>query len=371
MKNSMTDKHAPAQPHDARVERILRAAEEHSLSTGEPEHQVGDLEGVLRAAWALMTPEQRNTLMAGADALDVLKAGDDYVEVAQLRGYLLDGHGVHRVVIEVTRDGGDAQPYLSSLKYYDAQMAEIDRHMQGINPQDLRLLAGRLDNEAVEAMPPQAPPAWTGTIDWDLQRDILTHSIKLRDFEVNVRPFRWLDASKALDGQRSGDSIDDPSPARVMVMELSQPEGNEQAGWVELSLNQTVLDNVSKGKLSELGGAASPVIFGVGAERIERDVGSASLIPFVSGGEWHVGFTALPRNAGGMLESGYVPATLFLQWHARRPPGEVLFVSKCGELLNERDDWERTHQWVEDYQRWRAPDFDEAQTEFEVERPNA
>lgn len=367
----MSPKQDNERPRDARVDRVLRAAEEHGLGTGEPEHQVGDLEGVLRAAWALMTPEQRDSLMAGAEALEVLKAGDDYVEVAQLRGYLLDGHGVRRVVIEVTRDGGDAQPYLTSLKYFDAQMAEIDRHAQGINPRDLRLLASRLDNEVVEVMPPQEPPAWVATIDWDLQRDILTHSIKLRDHDVQVRPLRWLDASKSLDDQRGGESIDDPAPARVMVMELSRPAGDEQSHWVELTVNQTLLDNVSKGKLSELGGPSSPLIFGVGAERVERDVGSASLIPFVSGGEWQVGFTALPRNAGAMLESGFVPATLFLQWHERRPQGEVLFVSNRGELLNEQDDRERTHQWVEDYQRWRAPDFDEAQTEFEVERPHA
>lgn len=368
---AMSDKKTPAKHRDPRIERVLRAAEQHGLGAGEPEHHVGDLEDVLRAAWGLMTAAQRNSLMAGADALEVLKSGDDYVEVAQLRGYLLDGHGVHRVVIEMTREGGDAQPYLTSLKYFDAHMAEIDRHARGINPEALRHLAGRLDDEMVEAMPPQEPPAWTGTIDWDLKRDILTQSIKLRDHEVQVRPVRWLDASQALDAQRVGESIDSPVAARVMVMELLQPADVAETQWVELHLSQSVLDNVGQVRSASLGGASSPVILGTGTSRAAHEIDEAAFTPLDANSNWEVVFEGGRASSDRILESARIPVSLFLQWHAERPTSEVLFVSKAGELLNEQEDFARTHQWVEDYQRWCAPALDEVQTEFEVERPNA
>lgn len=47
-----------AQP-DPDLERFLAGAQRHGAESDEPEHEVGDLQDMLRAAWALMSPEQR------------------------------------------------------------------------------------------------------------------------------------------------------------------------------------------------------------------------------------------------------------------------------------------------------------------------
>lgn len=139
-------------------------------------------------------------------------------------------------------------------------------------------------------MPPQEPPAWTGTIDWDLKRDILTQSIKLRDHEVQVRPVRWLDASQALDAQRVGESIDSPVAARVMVMELLQPADVAETQWVELHLSQSVLDNVGQVRSASLGGASSPVILGTGTSRAAHEIDEAAFTPLDANSNWEVVF---------------------------------------------------------------------------------
>lgn len=56
------------EPWEAHLQSILDAATEHGASS-EPDHEVGDLQDVLREAWALMTPEQRGRLMR-SDAVD-------------------------------------------------------------------------------------------------------------------------------------------------------------------------------------------------------------------------------------------------------------------------------------------------------------
>ncbi|MCE6959591.1 hypothetical protein LAZ40_11040 [Cereibacter sphaeroides] len=46
----------------ADIETFIQAAKDHG-SDSEPDHEVGDLQDMLRAAWEIMTPEQRVTLV--------------------------------------------------------------------------------------------------------------------------------------------------------------------------------------------------------------------------------------------------------------------------------------------------------------------
>ena len=69
------------------------------------------------------------------------------------------------------------------------------------------------------------------------------------------------------------------------------------------------------------------------------------------------------------VTSGKVPLRLFMQWLDTRPPGETLFVSEGGELLNHDADFARHHLWVDEYHRCIAPGLVEAETEFDGERP--
>lgn len=45
------------------LEKLLDAADNHADDSGEPDHAVGDLQGLLRSAWAVMTIEQRRQLL--------------------------------------------------------------------------------------------------------------------------------------------------------------------------------------------------------------------------------------------------------------------------------------------------------------------
>jgi hypothetical protein len=60
------------QPDD-RLEDLFIAAAQHGKDTSEPEHQIGDLEDLLRAAWEILSPDQRERLMKTDAAVAVLK----------------------------------------------------------------------------------------------------------------------------------------------------------------------------------------------------------------------------------------------------------------------------------------------------------
>lgn len=57
------------------LERLLQAANNHAEDSGEPDHEVGDLQDLLRAAWALMTVDQRRALVTSDAAQAVIEAG--------------------------------------------------------------------------------------------------------------------------------------------------------------------------------------------------------------------------------------------------------------------------------------------------------
>ncbi len=53
--------------HDDFIEDVLAAAKAHG-QISEPDHEVGDLQDVLRACWGIMTPEQRTRIAQMANA---------------------------------------------------------------------------------------------------------------------------------------------------------------------------------------------------------------------------------------------------------------------------------------------------------------
>lgn len=54
------------------LQQIFDAAEQHSDDSGEMDMQVGDLEDVIRAAWRIMSPEQRQQLLNSEEVTDLL-----------------------------------------------------------------------------------------------------------------------------------------------------------------------------------------------------------------------------------------------------------------------------------------------------------
>ncbi|CAN7783441.1 hypothetical protein LJR175_008322 [Variovorax sp. LjRoot175] len=356
------------EPKDPRVERILNAAEQHGQNS-EPDHEVGDLQDVLRAAWSLMSTEQRDQLMAAAETVNVLRAGDDFVEVAQLRAYLMDESGIHRVRIEVTRDGTGGDPEVSALKVFDASGDEIDVRASDIDTDELKSLASRLDGELLEAMPPQSvEPAWVSTIDWDLWNDALTQSVRIEGIDRNIQPSRWRNASEALDHHLLPECGDGWGEERIVVMELAPALGAAMPRWAELTLNTAALDQLREGMGVRLGGPSLPVRAGGAARGKDastyfgqpdlhvRDFGESLQLSGYNEENWPV-------------TGGKVPLRLFLQWVDARPPGETVFVSEDGHLLNDADGFARHHLWVDEYHRTISPGLIEPETEFDGERP--
>ncbi|KWT69534.1 MULTISPECIES: hypothetical protein [unclassified Variovorax] len=357
-----------SEPHDPRIERILDAAEQHGQND-DPDHEVGDLQDVLRAAWSLMSSEQRNQLMAAAETVNVLQAGEDFVEVAQLRAYLLDESGIHRVRIEVTRDGSGGDPEVSALKVFDASGEELRAGNSDIDTGNLKRLGRRLDRELLKAMPPQAvEPAWVSTIDWDVGRDVLTHSVRIEGIDRNIQPLRWRNASDALDRHLLPELGDGWREERVVVMELQPALGRAMPRWAELTLNSTAIGQLREGRGLPLGTPSLPVRAGGAADGkdpsvhfnepklVVRDFGETVQLCGANEDFWP-------------MTSARVPLRLFLQWVDARPARETLFVSESGELLNHDDDFARHSLWVDEYHRCIAPGLLEPETEFDGERP--
>jgi|GEM_PF-1586572 len=66
---------ARTQSDAPRLQTLLDAADHHGNDAGDPDHTVGDLQELLRAAWKSMTPAQRDGLLASAEAKAVLEWG--------------------------------------------------------------------------------------------------------------------------------------------------------------------------------------------------------------------------------------------------------------------------------------------------------
>lgn len=62
-------------PMDAAIERLLVAADNHGEDSGEPDHTVGDLQGLLRRAWDIMSVSQRLQLLQSDEVENLVEAG--------------------------------------------------------------------------------------------------------------------------------------------------------------------------------------------------------------------------------------------------------------------------------------------------------
>lgn len=54
------------------LERVLEAAQAHG-EEDDPEHEIGDLQGVIHAMWSVLTDDQKETVLAHDDVRDVLE----------------------------------------------------------------------------------------------------------------------------------------------------------------------------------------------------------------------------------------------------------------------------------------------------------
>lgn len=57
---------------DNAIETLIEAAERHGAES-DPDHEIGDLQDLLRAAWELMSQEQRRAFWAGSAAQAVIE----------------------------------------------------------------------------------------------------------------------------------------------------------------------------------------------------------------------------------------------------------------------------------------------------------
>lgn len=70
---------------DSVIERIADAAIAHGDANGNLEYGIGDLEIVLQAAWARLTPEQRRAVLRDESVVSVFEAPEFEKLAAELR----------------------------------------------------------------------------------------------------------------------------------------------------------------------------------------------------------------------------------------------------------------------------------------------
>lgn len=57
------------------IDTVILAAQTHGENSDQPDHEVGDLQGALRLAWSLFTPEQKTAFLADEDMVERLELG--------------------------------------------------------------------------------------------------------------------------------------------------------------------------------------------------------------------------------------------------------------------------------------------------------
>lgn len=60
------------------LEILFKAADDHGEDTGEPDHSIGDLQGLLREAWSLLTADQKAQLLESESVQDLLDLTEQY-----------------------------------------------------------------------------------------------------------------------------------------------------------------------------------------------------------------------------------------------------------------------------------------------------
>lgn len=69
-------------PLPCMLETIFEFADSHGDDTGEPDHTVGDLQDILREAWRLLTPAQRQELISSPAVEALFEVQDEELEEA-------------------------------------------------------------------------------------------------------------------------------------------------------------------------------------------------------------------------------------------------------------------------------------------------
>jgi hypothetical protein len=356
---------------DVRVERVIAAA------AGSEQ-----LEAVLRAAWHLMSVEQRNELMVAAPTVSVLQAGDDYVEVVELRASLVHAAGLQRVVLQVTRDGSGTGPQITSLRAFDAFDADKEVDIDHLpTSSQLAQLAMRLDDELLQAMPPQfVAPAWVSTIDWDLAQDVLVREVHLDDVDRRFVPARWTSASERLDNHELPDCVDPWQEQWRIVVALRPALGDAMPGWAEVTLSSSMLSGLrDDAAIARHLDRHVELAFPLPGESVRAGAAATGknestefrqaelVVSNVFGQGACLGLRGL--NAEGWPQSGgRTPLQTFVEWVDATRPGDPVFVAESGELLDA--EVARHLVWVDEYHRSRGPALADEQTEFEVERPH-
>lgn len=57
------------------IEKLITAADQHGADSGEPDHTVGDLQDMLRAAWELLSTSQKRDFLMHDAVESVVECG--------------------------------------------------------------------------------------------------------------------------------------------------------------------------------------------------------------------------------------------------------------------------------------------------------
>jgi len=113
------------------LQRLFDAADAHGADTGEYDHTIGDLQDLLRSAWAVMSNDQRTALLAQASASSDVATADTHGEARRAT------EEVPTVVIDV--DGGVV---VSAAADRPVRVIILDLDVEGAEPQQLQFVDG-------------------------------------------------------------------------------------------------------------------------------------------------------------------------------------------------------------------------------------
>lgn len=105
------------------VEDLIGFAQKHGEDS-DPDHEVGDLQDLLRAAWKLMTPEQRRAMLTDASVSNVVESATGEALLQDIDDLLQDEWGAvcDRFGLDDSFQYTDLQK-LDAVNHYRLEMA--------------------------------------------------------------------------------------------------------------------------------------------------------------------------------------------------------------------------------------------------------
>lgn len=288
------------------MKKLFKAADNHADDTGEADHAVGDLQGLLLAAWALMTPVQQQMLLKSDEVEELVEAGarnefsalsliSDHAEFTNVRSDQTFEHFRHADLAAI-------------VNYFDNKEQTMHRasldNVRGEVRESPYAAAARFIRSVVEAQLQKTPAFWYSEQHGQLK---LRHAYE----SANDRAYAWHPLFTGVNADVRTISLPDDWPTAAMedafatalpTYSRDEVDDANDTGRVKLT---ALFDDNNFSKAMRAAFAAAPVI------GVEDDVRYQSVRQAVAAalrGNYYCGRTWSAWNVGTMTESDFSPS---------------------------------------------------------------